>query len=98
MGWTAEDINTMIREWANVGGNYLPPEPYRPHGLLGAIFKAHGDLSDRPAAHAQAQAAEQRAIEAAHIVARRAEAAAARPATAEHRAALRTGWRQIGGS
>lgn len=96
--WTPEDINTMIREWASVGGNYLPPEPYRPHGLLGAIFKAHGDLANRPAAHAQAQAAEQRAAESAHIAARRAAASAARPANAEHRAALRTSWRQMGHS
>ncbi|MBN7459183.1 repa [Mycobacteroides abscessus subsp. abscessus] len=96
--WTPEDINTMIREWASVGGNYLPPEPYRPHGLLGAIFKAYGDLANRPAAHAQAQAAEQRAAESAHIAARRAAASAARPANAEHRAALRTSWRQMGHS
>lgn len=95
-GWTPEDINTMIREWASVGGNYLPPEPYRPHGLLGAIFKAHGDLANRPAADAQAQLAAHLAAEAAAVAERRAEAAAATPASAEHRAALRTGWRQMG--
>ncbi|SKL10445.1 Uncharacterised protein [Mycobacteroides abscessus subsp. massiliense] len=96
MGWTPEDINTMIREWRTVGCNYLPAEPYRPHGLLGAIFKAHGDLANRPAADAAAQAAAARATETARIEARRAEVVAARPASAEHRAALRTGWRQMG--
>lgn len=96
MGWTADDINTMIREWRTVGGNYLPPEPYRPHGLLGSIFKAHGDLANRPAAHAQAQAAAHLAAEAAAVQARKAENAAATPASAQTRAALRTGWKHIG--
>lgn len=98
MGWTPEDINTMIREWGSVGGHYLPNDPYRPHGLLGAIFKAHGDLANRPAADAQAQAAQLRAAEAAQITQRRAEAAAATPASAQTRAALRTGWKNLGTS
>lgn len=89
MGWTPEDINTMIREWKTVGGNYLPTEPYRPHGLLGAIFKAHGDLANRPAAAAQAQAAAQHAADLAAMDVRRAIAAAAVPASAEHRATVR---------
>ncbi|SIC21267.1 Uncharacterised protein [Mycobacteroides abscessus subsp. abscessus] len=88
----------MIREWVNVGGNYLPAEPYRPHGLLGAIFKWHGDLANRPAAHAQAQAAALRDAEAAQIAQRRADAAAAAPASAQTRAALRTGWKNLGTS
>lgn len=98
MGWTPEDINTMIREWVNVGGNYLPAEPYRPHGLLGAIFKWHGDLANRPAAHAQAHEAALRAAEAAQITQRRAEADAATPASEATRAALRTGWKNLGAS
>lgn len=96
-GWTPADVNTMIREWASVGGNYLPVEPYRPHGLLGTIFKWHGDLSDRPAALADAQAAAALAAEQAHTAAYIAELRAPIPATAEHRAALRTGWRQLAG-
>ncbi len=88
-GWSAADINTMIREWVSVGGNYLPPQPYRPHGLLGAIFKWHGDLSDRPAAAADAQAAAHLAAEQAHTAAYIAELHAPSPAAPEHRAAAR---------
>lgn len=73
-GWEPEDINVMIREWASVGGNYLPADPYRPHGLLGAIFKAHGDLANRPAADARAQTAAQHAADLAAMQARREEA------------------------
>lgn len=88
-GWTPADINTMIREWSTVSANYLPPEPYKPHGLLATIFKAHGDLTNRPAAHADAQAAEHRAAEAAYIAQRRHDAATATPARASTRAAAR---------
>ncbi|WP_308187759.1 repa [Mycobacteroides abscessus] len=88
-GWTAADINTMIREWVSVGGNYLPPQPYRPHGLLGVIFKWHGDLSDRPAAAADAQAAAHRAAEQAHTAAYIAALHAPIPAAPAHRAAAR---------
>ncbi|GLE59018.1 hypothetical protein NJBCHELONAE_43290 [Mycobacteroides chelonae] len=96
MGWTPEDINTMVREWASVGGNYLPPEPYRPHGLLGAIFKWHGDMAYRPAADAAAQAQAARDAAAEQIAQRRADAANATPASAQTRAALRTGWKDFG--
>ncbi|MBN7314886.1 repa [Mycobacteroides abscessus subsp. abscessus] len=88
-GWTPADVNTMIREWASVGGNYLPPQPYRPHGLLATIFKAHGDLADRPASAAEAQAAEALAAEQAHTAAIVAELRAPVPATAAQRAAAR---------
>lgn len=88
-GWTPADINTMIREWSTVSGNYLPPQPYKPHGLLATIFKAHGDLTNRPAAHADAQAAEHLAAEAAYIAQRRQAAATATPARASTRAAAR---------
>lgn len=88
-GWTPADVNTIIREWASVGGNYLPPQPYRPHGLLGTIFKWHGDLSDRPAAAADAQAAEALAAEQAHTAALVADLRAPVPATAAQRAAAR---------
>ncbi|SKS82724.1 Uncharacterised protein [Mycobacteroides abscessus subsp. massiliense] len=84
----------MIREWASVGGNYLPPQPYRPHGLLATIFKAHGDLSDRPAAAAEAQAAEALAAEQAHTAAYIAECRAPVPATAAQRAAARAEFAQ----
>lgn len=79
----------MIREWASVGGNYLPPQPYRPHGLLATIFKTHGDLSDRPAAAAEAQAAAHLAAEQAHTATIVAELRAPVPATADQRAAAR---------
>ncbi|SKH87591.1 plasmid replication protein [Mycobacteroides abscessus subsp. massiliense] len=96
MGWTPADINMMIREWRNVGGHYLPPQPYRPHGLLGTMFKWHGDLCNRPAAAADAQAAEQLAAEQAHTAAYIAELHAPTPARPEHRAAMRTGWKKLG--
>ncbi|MFV8287956.1 hypothetical protein ACNQPY_26265 [Mycobacteroides abscessus] len=98
-GWTGEDINVMIREWVTVGGNYLPPEPYRPHGLLGAIFTQYAadqGLEHRPASAAQAQADAQHVADLAAIEARRQEADAAIPASAEHRGTLRTGWRHMG--
>ncbi|WP_078327620.1 repa [Mycobacteroides salmoniphilum] len=88
-GWEPEDVNVMIREWASVGGNYLPAQPYRPHGLLGAIFKAHGDLANRPAADAQAQAAAHLAAEQAHTAAYIVELHAPIPASAAHRSVAR---------
>lgn len=88
-GWSPADINTMIREWVSVGGNYLPPQPYRPHGLLGAIFKWHGDLSNRPAAAADAQAVAHLAAEQAHTAAYIVELHAPIPSTPAHRSAAR---------
>ncbi|MBE5507654.1 repa [Mycobacteroides abscessus] len=80
-GWTPEDVNTAIREWASVGGKYLPAAPYKPIGLLGAILKARASdagWDDRPAAAEEAREAQCRAAEIAHSTALRADAATAR--------------------
>lgn len=88
-GWTPEDLNAVIHEWVTVGGNFLPTSPHKPIGLLYTILKWHGDLSNRPAADAAAQAAAQHAAELADMRARRAAADAARPASAAQRQAAR---------
>lgn len=88
-GWTPEDVNTVIREWAAVGANYLPTDPHKPIGLLYTILAWHGDLQNRPAAAAAAQSAAEHAADLAAMDARRQAAAQARPAGAEHRAAVR---------
>lgn len=93
-GWEPEDINMMIREWASVGGNYLPAQPYRPHGLLGAILKAHGDLANRPAADARAQVAAHLAAEQAHTAAYIVELNKPTPASAASRRAARAAFAQ----
>lgn len=93
-GWTPEDLNAVIREWSTVGGNFLPTAPHKPIGMLYAILKWHGDLSNRPAADAAAQAAALHAAELADIHARRQAAAAARPASAAQREAARAMFRE----
>ncbi|MFA4085374.1 hypothetical protein ONA92_27135 [Mycobacteroides salmoniphilum] len=88
-GWTPEDLNAVIREWATVGGNFLPTTPHKPIGLLYTILKWHGELSNRPAADAAAQAAALHAAELADTQARRQAAAEARPASTAQRQAAR---------
>lgn len=62
-GWTPDDINQAIREWTTVGANYLPENPHRPIGLLGAILRWHG--LEPPGAADRARAAEAAATRAA---------------------------------
>jgi hypothetical protein len=81
----------MIREWAAVGGNYLPESPYRPIGLLGAILTWHGQLDAPPAAGERAREAAHRARQAADNERDRiaVEHARANAATADQRAAAK---------
>jgi hypothetical protein len=48
-GWTARDLNQLIRDWVGTG-HRLPAKPHKPIGLLGAILAAHANLDERPAA------------------------------------------------
>ncbi|WP_431240922.1 helix-turn-helix domain-containing protein (plasmid) [Mycolicibacterium aichiense] len=86
-GWTARDVNQLIRDWAGTG-HWLPETPHKPIGLLGRILAAHGNLEDRPAAldiareQAELQAARDR------VQAQFAEREAAREAKEAGRAAL----------
>jgi hypothetical protein len=56
-GWTARDLNTMIRDFG--GARWLALNPHKPIALLGAILKWHGDLRVRPAAVEEAREAEE---------------------------------------
>ncbi|MBV9720458.1 MAG: helix-turn-helix domain-containing protein [Mycobacterium sp.] len=49
-GWTPRDVNTLIRDWVGTG-HWLPDDPHKPIGLLGAMLAAHGDLDNRPSAY-----------------------------------------------
>jgi hypothetical protein len=49
-GWTARDVNALLTDWVGTG-HWIPEDPHKPIGLLGAILAAHGDLEDRPAAY-----------------------------------------------
>jgi hypothetical protein len=74
-GWTPRDINTLIRDWAGTG-HWLPENPHKPIGLLGAMLAAHGDLVNRPSAdevaREQQEAAQARARITAQLAAREA--------------------------
>jgi hypothetical protein len=48
-GWTPRDVNQLITDWIGTG-HWLPEEPHKPIGLLGAILAAHGNLDERPSA------------------------------------------------
>lgn len=48
-GWTARDVNQLIRDWVG-SGNWLPDSPHKPIGLLGKMLAWHGNFDDRPAA------------------------------------------------
>lgn len=48
-GWTARDVNQLIRDWVGTG-HWLPDAPHKPVGLLGAMLAWHSDFHDRPAA------------------------------------------------
>lgn len=86
-GWEAADINALITEWQLA--NWLPPNPYRPIGLLRAILATHTNWSDRPADVDRAR----EAAEAADFERRRAAAARQRD---ELRAAQAAGAAAVG--
>ena len=85
-GWTARDVNALLRDWVGTG-HWIPEDPHKPIGLLGAILAAHGDLDERPAAYEVAREeaereerrvrlAEQRAEHDANVLARQSAVAA----------------------
>ncbi|MEN4464196.1 hypothetical protein VXE65_19335 [Mycolicibacterium conceptionense] len=80
-----------LHEWVHVGGNWLPPAPYRPIGLMATVIAWHGELADPPAAAERAREAAERAAEREAVAKLRADNAAkdATKATPEHRAAVR---------
>ncbi|MCX2715862.1 hypothetical protein [Mycolicibacterium sp. J2] len=52
-GWTAEDLNQLLRDWERTGGHWMPAEPYKPIGLVCTAIGWHernNSLDDRPAA------------------------------------------------
>ena len=48
-GWTPRDVNQLITDWIGTG-HWIPEDPHKPIGLLGAILAAHGNLQERPRA------------------------------------------------
>ena len=86
-GWTAEDLNGAVSDWL-IGGHRISDSPPRPIGLLGAIlaaYTAHNELSVRPTAYAEAEAA----AEAAKRAERQLRQAAERTAHADARRAAK---------
>ena len=53
-GWTPRDVNALITDWIGTG-HWMPEQPHKPIGLLGAILAEHGNLQDRPAAADEAR-------------------------------------------
>jgi hypothetical protein len=86
-GWTPRDVNTLIRDWVGTG-HWIPDNPHKPIGLLGAILAAHGDLHNRPSADEVAREQEETAQARARITAQLAAREANRRARAAGRAAL----------
>ncbi|WP_454793750.1 hypothetical protein [Mycolicibacterium lutetiense] len=90
-GWTPADLNMALHEWVKVGGNWLPPAPYKPIGLMATVIAWHGELADPPAAAERAREAAERAADRAAQAQRQAENAAkdATKATPAQRTAAR---------
>jgi hypothetical protein len=86
-GWTPRDVNTLIRDWA-VTGHWLPENPHKPIGLIGAMLAAHGDLTNRPSALEVAREQGELAAERARVAAQLAAHDANRQAREAGRAAL----------
>ena len=86
-GWTPRDVNTLIRDWVGTG-HWLPDDPHKPIGLLGAMLAAHGDLTNRPSAYEVAREREELDRARARIAAQLAARDANRMAREAGRAAL----------
>jgi hypothetical protein len=86
-GWVSRDVNQLIRDWIGVRG-WLPDDPHKPIGLLGAMLAWHGDLDERPAAADMAREAAELAAHRAQLAAQLAGRTAAAHARAVGRAAL----------
>ena len=79
-GWLSRDVNQLITDWIGVRG-WVPDDPHKPIGLLGAMLAWHGDLAERPAAADMAREAAELAAHRAQLAAQlagRTEAAQAR--------------------
>ena len=86
-GWTPRDVNTLIRDWVGTG-HWLPEDPHKPIGLLGAMLAAHGDLNNRPSAYEVAREHEELAQARARVAAQLAARDDHRQAREAGRAAL----------
>jgi hypothetical protein len=86
-GWVPRDVNQLIRDWIGVRG-WLPDNPHKPIGLLGAMLAWHGDLDDRPAATDMAREAAELAAHRARVATQLAERTHAAQERAAGRAAL----------
>lgn len=86
-GWTPRDVNTLIQDWVDTG-HWIPDNPHKPIGLLGAILAAHGDLANRPSAYDVAREQQELAEARARITQQLAEREGARLAREAGRAAL----------
>jgi hypothetical protein len=86
-GWVARDLNQLISDWVGVH-RWVPDDPYKPIGLLGAMLAWHGDLTNRPAAADIAREAQELAAARARVANQFAARAGAAAARAEGAAAL----------
>ena len=86
-GWSARDINQLIRDWIGTG-HWMPAAPHKPIGLLGAILAWHDNLEERPAALDEAREAADRAADRARIAAQIADREHHRRARQAGKAAL----------
>jgi hypothetical protein len=86
-GWTPRDVNALITDWIGTG-HWIPDQPHKPIGLLGAILAAHGNLPDRPAAAEEARELAELAAARKRLAQQLAERDANRAAREAGRAAL----------
>jgi hypothetical protein len=86
-GWTPRDINQLITDWIGTG-HWIPDQPHKPIGLLGAILAAHGNLQERPAALDEARERAELAAARERVANQLAERGANRTARDAGRAAL----------
>ena len=91
-GWTPRDLNQLVTDWLGVG-HWIPDNPHKPIGLLGAILAWHGadNLTDRPAAADEAREAAEAAAHQVHLGAQHA-------AHMEHQRAREAGRRALAGA
>jgi hypothetical protein len=86
-GWTPRDVNALITDWIGTG-HWIPEQPHKPIGMLGAILAAHGNLQDRPAAADEARERAELAAARERLAQQLAERDANRAAREAGRAAL----------
>jgi hypothetical protein len=86
-GWTPRDVNQLITDWVGTG-HWVPEDPHKPIGLLGAILAAHGNLQERPSALDEARERAELAAVRERMAQQRAERDANRAAREAGRAAL----------